>query len=178
MQEEKGKEWLHDKLELLDLEAARTIDARNARRTIRALEVIFTTGRRFSELRGRDDSPYHLITIGLSRPRPELYARIDARIEAMFEQGLLDEVRVLLAKGFPPDLPTMSAIGYRECIRVITGQYSIEEARVAMRRATRVFVRRQANWFKESDPEIRWFYAGEQGVTQSIEASIRDTIPK
>ena len=178
MQEEKGKEWLHDRLRSLDPEAARTIDARNARRTIRAVEVIFATGRKFSELRGRDNSPYRLVTIGLSRPRPELYARIDARIEAMFEQGLLDEVRDLLAKGFSPDLPTMSAIGYRDCIRVINGQYSIEEAGVAMRRATRVFVRRQANWFKESDPDIRWFYAGEQSVTQAIEAWIRNTIPK
>ena len=178
MKEARGKEWLYDKLKALDSEAAEKIDARNVRRTIRALEVILTTGRKFSELRGRGDSPYHLITIGLSRPRAELYARIDARIEAMFEQGLLDEVKRLLAKGFSPELPTMSAIGYRECVRVIEGQWSIEEAKVAMRRATRVFVRRQANWFKESDPNIRWFYAGEENVLQAIESFIRDAIRK
>ncbi len=157
MEEERGKEWLHERLRMLDPEAAEKIDARNFRRTIRALEVILTTGRKFSEQRGQGDSPYHLITIGLTRPRPELYARIDARIESMFENGLLDEVKGLLAKGYSADLPTMSAIGYRECVRVIEGQISAEQAKVEMRRATRVFVRRQANWFKESDPNIKWF---------------------
>jgi tRNA dimethylallyltransferase len=176
LKDERGREWLYDKLKSLDPEAAENIDARNVRRTIRALEVIFATGRRFSELRGKDDSPYHLITVGLSRPRSELYARIDARIEGMFEQGLLAEVEALLAKGFSPDLPTMSAIGYRECVRVIEGQCSMEEAKIAMRRATRVFVRRQANWFKESDPNIRWFYAGEENVTLMIESFIKAAI--
>ena len=163
-------------MKTLDPHAAENIDARNVRRTIRALEVILVTGRKFSELRRQGGSPYHLITIGLTRPRAELYDRIDARIEAMFEQGLLDEVRDLLAKGYSPELSTMSAIGYRECVRVIEGSWSIEEARAAMRRATRLFVRRQANWFKESDPDIRWFQAGEKGVTRAIESFIRDEL--
>ena len=157
MKEEKGIDWLHEKLKSLDPEAAEKIDARNFRRTIRALEVILTTGRKSSEQRGRGESPYHLITIGLTRPRPELYARIDERIESMFTRGLLDEVKSLLANGYSPDLPTMSAIGYRECVSVIEGQMSAEQAKVEMRRATRIFVRRQANWFKESDPSIKWF---------------------
>jgi tRNA dimethylallyltransferase len=178
VKEEKGKEWLHDRLKSLDPQAAENMDARNVRRTIRALEVILTTGRKFSELRGQSVSPYHLITIGLSRPRAELYARIDARIEAMFEHGLLDEVKGLLAKGYSPILPTMSAIGYRECVKVIEGFWSIEEAKAAMQHATRLFVRRQANWFKESDPGIRWFQAGEHGVINRIESLIREALPK
>src|SRR5581483_1230601 len=149
MKEERGKEWLYEKLKSLDPEAAEKIYARNVRRTIRALEVILATGRKFSEQRGQDDSPYHLVTIGLRRPRPELYARIDARIESMFANGLLDEVKGLLDKGYSPSLPTLSAIGYRECISVIEGKLSAEQAKVEMRRATRMFVRRQVNWFKE-----------------------------
>ena len=154
--EEHGIYWLHDKLKTLDPEAAEKIDARNYRRTIRALEVILTTGRKFSEQRGQGDSPYHLITVGLIRPRTELYERVDQRIEMMFANGFLEEVKGLLAKGYSPSLPTMSAIGYRECVRVIQGELTEEEARAEIRRATRVFVRRQANWFKETDPAIKW----------------------
>jgi tRNA dimethylallyltransferase len=176
MQKERGKEWLHEKLRTVDAEAAANIDARNVRRTIRALEVILTTGRKFSALQGKGDSSYQLITIGLSRPRAELYERIDARIEAMFRQGLLDEVKGLLVKGFSPESPAMSAIGYRECVKVIEKQWNVEDAKVAMRRATRAFVRRQANWFKESDPDIKWFYAGDPDVTQVIELFIRNML--
>jgi tRNA dimethylallyltransferase len=157
MKDERGIYWLHAALRRLDPVAAEKIDARNFRRTIRALEVIFTTGKRFSDQRGQSDSPYSLLTIGLKRPRAELYARVDARIDAMFANGFLDEVRELLAKGYSEELPTMSAIGYRECIRVIKGQLTVEQAKVEMRRATRVFVRRQANWFKETDESIKWF---------------------
>ena len=157
MQKAKGKEWLHERLAALDPAAAAKIDPHNLRRTIRALEVIFVTGQRFSEQRGRGELPYRLITIGLRRPRPELYARIDTRVKAMFTAGLLDEVKGLLEKGYSPDLPTLSAIGYRECVAVLQGTMSLDEAKVQIKRATRVFVRRQANWFKESDPAIHWF---------------------
>jgi len=173
MNEEHGKEWLHDRLKSLDPEAAEKIDARNVRRTIRALEVILTTGKKFSEQRGQSDSPYALLTIGLKRPRSELYARIDARIEAMFAAGLLDEVRALLTKGYSPELPSMSGIGYRECCQALIGQWTEEQAKVGMRRATRVFVRRQGNWFKESDPHIHWFEAGDESVVEKISRLIQ-----
>jgi tRNA dimethylallyltransferase len=167
--------WLYERLKYLDPLAAERIDPRNYRRTIRALEVIMTTGRRFSEQRGQSESPYHLITIGLTRPRPELYERVDQRIDAMFANGFLEEVKTLLAKGYSPSLPTMSAIGYRECIRVVKGELSEEQARAEIRRATRIFVRRQANWFKESDPNIKWFKVGE-GVVETIESYLRSVI--
>lgn len=173
MKEERGGIWLHARLARLDPDAAARIDARNVRRTIRALEVILTTGRGFSEQRERRASPYALLTIGLQRPRPELYARLDARIDSMFAAGLVQEVESLLAKGLSPDLPTMSAIGYREVVRVVKGQLSGEQAKVEMRRATRSFVRRQANWFKPSDPGIHWFDAGSPEVVSKIETLIK-----
>ena len=166
--EERGKEWLYDRLKAVDPEAAAVIDLRNVRRTIRALEVILATGHKFSAQRGQADSPYDLLTVGLKRPREELYARVDARIDAMFAAGLLDEVRALLAKGYSPELPSMSGIGYRECCQVLGGQMSEEQARVQMKRITRVFVRRQANWFKESDPNIHWFEAGDPKVLEKV----------
>jgi tRNA dimethylallyltransferase len=100
------------------------------------------------------------------------------RIESMFENGLLDEVKGLLAKGYSSDLPTMSAIGYRECVRVIEGRMSVEQAKVEMRRVTRMFVRRQSNWFKESDPNIHWFHAGEENMIENIVAFIRQAMPE
>jgi tRNA dimethylallyltransferase len=173
--ETNGIYWLYEKLRGLDPEAAEKIDPRNYRRTIRALEVIMTTGKKYSEQRGRSDSMYRLITIGLTRPRVELYERVDARIESMFANGFLDEVRSLLAKGYSPTLPTMSAIGYRECVQVLEGRITLEEAKQIIRRATRIFVRRQANWFKESDPDISWFRV-KDGVIDDIEKTIRQLV--
>ena len=175
MKEERGLYWLHDKLRGLDPDAAQKIDPRNYRRTIRALEVILTTGRRFSVQRGQSESPYQLITVGLTRPRPELYERVDQRIDAMFANGFLEEVKGLLAAGYSPSLPTLSAIGYRECIRVINGDLSEEQAKTEIRHATRVFVRRQANWFKEADPKIKWFRV-EEGIVKEIEAYLRGVL--
>jgi len=172
MKEERGLEWLHARLQSLDPEAAAKIDARNVRRTVRALEVILTTGKKFSDQRGQVDSPYHLMTIGLNRPRAELYQRVDERIDLMFANGFVDEVKGLLEKGYSPTLPSMSAIGYRECVSVIKGELTLEQAKVEMRRVTRIFVRRQANWFKESDPDIMWFKV-EDGIDKEIEKNIR-----
>jgi len=175
LKEERGVYWLHERLRHLDPFAAEKIDPRNYRRTIRALEVILTTGRRFSELRGQSESPYRLITIGLTRPRAELYERLDQRIDAMFANGFVNEVKSLLTKGYSPSLPTMSAIGYRESIRVANGEINEEMAKAEIRRATRVFVRRQANWFKETDPNIKWFRV-EEGIVDGIAAYIRNSL--
>jgi tRNA dimethylallyltransferase len=178
MGEERGREWLYAKLETLDPAAAKVIDLRNVRRTIRALEVILLTGRKFSDQRGQGKSAYHLISIGLLRSRIELYQRVDDRIDAMFARGFVDEVRGLLQRGYAPSLPALSAIGYRECVRVVQGEWTVEQAKAEIRRATRVFVRRQANWFKESDPQIRWFNPGIGNAAQKIEAHIRNSLEK
>ena len=177
MKEERGVLWLYEKLQALDPQAAEKIDPRNYRRTIRALEVILTTGTRFSELRGQVESPYHRLSVGLKRPRPELYERVDQRIDAMFAKGFLEEVKRLLDNGYSPSLPTLSAIGYRECIRVLQGELSEEQAKAEMRRLTRVFVRRQANWFKDSDPNIKWFRV-QEGAVDEIESYLRDAIER
>lgn len=163
---------LHARLAHLDPEAAHRIDPRNLRRTVRALEVILTTGKRFSEQSLRAPSPYRTFILGLSRPRPELYAIIDARIQAMLEAGLVEEVRSLLRRGYSPDLPTFSAIGYREIIDYLQGEISLDEAIVQMKRRTRIFVRRQANWFRPDDANIHWFEAGPRTLEET-EAVLR-----
>ncbi len=167
-----GQAGMHARLAVLDPQAAGQIDARNLRRTIRAFEVIFLTGRRFSDQRQRGCSPYRLLTLGLWRPRPELYARIDARIDAMIAAGLVQEVEGLLGRGFSAHLPSLSAIGYRQIIAYLQGEFSLAEAIVQTKRATRIFVRRQANWFKQDDPEIDWFLASDR-VVDEMERSVR-----
>jgi tRNA dimethylallyltransferase len=168
-----GKEGLHARLAALDPQAASRIDYRNLRRTIRALEVILTTGRPFSAQRVRGLSPYRCLLLGLTRPRQELYARIDARIDAMLENGLVEEVRSLLAQGYAPDSPAFSAIGYRQIIDYLQGEISLDEALVRIRRATRTYVRRQANWFKPDDPHIHWFEM-KPGILEELEETIRE----
>jgi len=159
-----GPDGLYDRLVVLDPEAAQRIDPRNLRRTIRALEVILKTGQKFSTQRSKGKSRYRLLQLGITRPRPELYARIDARIQAMLEEGFVEEVQGLLDAGYDPDLPSLSAIGYRQIIDYLQGEIDLDEAIVLMKRITRQFVRRQANWFKLDDPRTLWFQAGTDTV--------------
>ncbi len=168
-----GKGGLHARLARLDLEAARGIDPRNLRRTIRALEVILSTGRKFSEVRTKIESPFRVLQIGFTRPRAVLYQRIDNRIAAMLAAGWLEEVQRLMAKGYSPDLPSLSAIGYHQLIGHLSGQLSLEEAIVEIKHATRMFVRRQANWFKKYDPNIHWFDAGDEKTVVEIEKLVQ-----
>jgi tRNA dimethylallyltransferase len=157
--EEITPQGLHDRLRVLDDASAEQIDARNLRRTVRALEVIFTTGKRFSGQRGQQPVPYNTFTIGLFRPRHELYKRVDLRIQEMIDKGFEGEVQSLLDHGYSPDLSPLSAIGYSEMIDHLAGILSLAEAIELMKRRTRIFVRRQANWFKLSDPNIHWYDA-------------------
>ena len=150
---------LHHKLAILDPRAAQAIDPSNVRRTIRALEVIFSSGRRFSDQKKRGLMRYNPLLLGLTCSRAELYRRIDERISSMISSGFMNEVKSLLERGYAPDLPTMSAIGYREVLAYIMGKITLDEAISTMKHRTRVFVRRQANWFKLDDPRICWFQA-------------------
>ena len=154
-----GFDKLHEMLTAIDPQAAANIDYRNHRRTIRALEVILSTGKKFSDLREKEKTPYKTLILGLELPREVLYARIDQRIEDMIGQGLITEVQQLLNAGFGPTLETMRVIGYNEIIAHLRGEISLDEAIVLIKRNTRVYVRRQANWFKASDPNIHWLNA-------------------
>ena len=170
-----GPVALHQRLSSVDPQAAASIDPANVRRTIRALEVIFLTGRLFSAQRNRQPSSYHIMQIGIARPRPNLYQRVDARILQMIEAGFAAEVRSLLDQGYAPSLPTLSAIGYGEMAAYLQGKISLAEAIELMKRRTRVFVRRQANWFKPGDPAIHW-YSAEDNPAWNIILAIRSWI--
>jgi len=159
----------HNYLALLDPVAANFIDPTNSRRVIRALEVILQSGRKFSEQRKKGIPPYHFLILGLHRHRLQLYQRIDQRIDKMLENGFIEEVKGLLSQGYSPNLPSMSAIGYQQIISYLQGIITLDEAIQIIRRSTRNFVRRQANWFKFNDPSIHWFSLQDQDKTIIID---------
>jgi tRNA dimethylallyltransferase len=169
---EHGAEGLHRRLREVDPERAAALDPRNVRRVVRALEIYQLSGRPASQLQRSEPPPFRTMRLGLSLPRPELYRRIDERIRRMLRGGLVEEVRALLDRGLTLEHPVMSAIGYRQVAEYLQGRRSLAQAEADMRRLTRQFVRRQANWFKPGDPRLHWFVANDQ-VVQRMEAVVK-----
>ena len=155
--EAEGYEVLHNRLRELDPVAAERIDARNVRRVVRALEVCYRAGKPVSSLQNVSPPPYHILRIGLTTPRDQLYQLIDERVDRMLAAGLVEEVRSLVQRGYGYDLPAMSGLGYRQIGMYLRGEASLEEAVALIKRHTRRFVRQQANWFRADDPQIEWF---------------------
>jgi len=141
----------------IDKKAAEVIDFRNLRRIVRALEVILATGKKFSKLRRKEPISFQYKMIGLTCPRVELFQRINLRIEKMIVEGFIDEVRGLLNSGLSLLDSPMSAIGYLEISRYLLCEINLIEAITQILRRTKIFVRRQANWFKPGDTRINWF---------------------
>ena len=150
---------MHDQLARVDPRAAASIDLRNQRRVIRALEVHHQTGVPFSELRRRGTEPYHTLMLGLTLPKEALYRRIDERVERMVEAGWIEEVRRLLEQGITADHPSMSSVGYREIAEHLAGDLALEQAIQNIKSSTHRFARRQYSWFRLSDHRIRWLQA-------------------
>jgi tRNA dimethylallyltransferase len=140
----------------LDPEAARRLDPRNVRRVVRALEVMRRTGQLFSACQTRRPPDFPWLAIGLDLPSEELYRRIDDRVDAMIGEGFVEEVRGLLARGYRPDLPAMSGIGYRQVCQHLAGELSLEEAVARIKTETHRLARKQHNWFHRDDRRIHW----------------------
>ena len=172
-----GFDALHGRLARLDAEAAARIDYRNKRRTIRALEVIFASGKRFTDLRTKSSSPYQTLVLGLEWPREQLYQRIDARINAMLAQGFVEEVSALREVGRAAQLRGMGIIGYPEILDYLDNKITLDEAVTLIRRNTRIYVRRQANWFKPTDPTIHWVNAADPAVAEHMLDLIKSEFP-
>jgi tRNA dimethylallyltransferase len=151
-----GAQALHARLAGLDPRAAARIDYRNVRRVIRALEVSLVTGRPITELQAKAPPSWRACWLGVMRPRPALYARIDARVDRMIARGLVDEVRGLAEAGYGWNLPAMSGLGYRQIGQHLRGEIDLETAIALIKKGTRRFVQQQYNWFPLDDPAIRW----------------------
>lgn len=155
--EKHGNEHLHRVLYEVDPQAAEKIHANNVRRVIRALEVFHTTGKTFTQCNQQSvKAPvYDAVWFGLNMPREILYERINRRVDLMMEQGLLDEVKRVLAMGVNTQSTSMQAIGYKELVRYLNGDYTLSEAVELIKQESRRYAKRQLTWFKRN-PEIHW----------------------
>ncbi len=154
--EQQGVEAIVNWLKKLDPEAYKLVDLQNPRRVIRALEVIYASGKTFSGQRKKQPSNYRILQIGLHLPREVLYQRADERVDWMMTSGFVDEVKTLINRGFDMNLPSMSAIGYYELYAYLNGQMTLAEAIYKIKMRTHNFIRKQAAWFRSSDPAIQW----------------------
>ncbi len=151
-----GAAALHERLQGVDPAAAAQIIPDNGRRVVRALEVIALTGRPYSaSLPSLEYADPLTVQVGVDIDRPTLAARIDARVDAMFAGGLVEEVEALLARGLADGRTASRAIGYREVAGYLRGDRTLAEAIEQTKSATRRFARRQDGWFRK-DPRIVW----------------------
>ncbi|MAG36205.1 MAG: tRNA (adenosine(37)-N6)-dimethylallyltransferase MiaA [Dehalococcoidia bacterium] len=156
-------------LRRLDPVGADRVDLANPRRVIRALEVTKVSGRPFSSWQQRESPPFQTLWLGLTRPRAELYERINARVVGQIEAGFVDEVRGLVERGYDYDLPAMQAIGYREIGWYLQGRVSLDDAIASQQQATRRYARRQLTWFRP-DERIRWLPASTARTREFLDA--------
>lgn len=164
-----GVEALHDHLSTVDPDAARIIETRDPRRTVRALEVIELTGKPFAASQPPKDRParWNCQIIGLNAPADWLDPRLRQRVEIMFDQGLVEEVRALRKVGLTRDSTAGQAIGYSQVLDYLDGEINLTEAKEATYLGTRRYARRQRSWFKR-DPRVEWVDAWEPDVVDQI----------
>jgi len=163
---EEGSAALHHELAALDPESAGRIHSNDSQRIIRGLEIFYTSGIPWSKhlsAQNGEKKRYKVLKIGLTRPRKELYDRIDQRVRLMAQQGLLAEVKKLLEMGYDKKLKSMQSIGYRHMINYIDGRWNWDETLELLARDTRRYAKRQFTWFNK-DKDIRWFYVEEKDM--------------
>ena len=157
--EEEGLERLCEDLKRRDPEYYEIVDKQNPRRVVHALEICTMTGQTYTSFRRREkrERPFRIIKIGLNRPREELYARINQRVDQMMADGLLEEVKAMYPKR---SLNALNTVGYKELFDYLDGRWSLEEAVERIKGNTRRYARKQLTWYKKDD-QIRWFHPDE-----------------
>jgi tRNA dimethylallyltransferase len=163
--------WLHRVLVRLDPPSAARIHPGDVQKLVRAVEVLFATRRPLSSWFDEGREPlegFRVLKLGLDPPRAELYQRLDARCERMFAGGLIEEVRGILALGYPAQSKALESHGYRQAVQVIAGGMDLASAVSEACRNTRRYAKRQWTWFRR-DPEVRWLggLGDEPGLQES-----------
>lgn len=172
--EDKGNEYLHQKLQKIDEESSLKISPNDQKRVIRALEIYEVTGKTMSEYNKDFRKPiedYNLVMIGLNMDRARLYERINLRVDIMIEKGLVDEVKSILSKGYTRDLVSMQGIGYKEIIMYLENELTLEESIELIKKKSRNYAKRQLTWFRRDD-RIKWMdlddYSEKESLTKDI----------
>lgn len=154
--EEEGLEQLCKELKLLDPEYYNIVDLKNPKRVVHALEICYMTGQTYTSFRTRStkERPFHIIKVGLTRDREELYDRINRRVDIMMQDGLLEEVRSVYAY---KHLNSLNTVGYKEMFKYLDGEWDLDFAVEKIKQNSRIYSRKQMTWFKR-DTDIRWFH--------------------
>ena len=154
--EEEGLERLSAELKLLDPEYYAIVDLKNPKRVIHALEICYMTGKTYTSFRTRrvKERPFHIVKVGLTRDREELYRRINQRVDQMMADGLLEEARHV----YPyRSLNSLNTVGYKELFKYLVGERTLDFAVEKIKQNSRIYSRKQMTWFKR-DADIRWFH--------------------
>ena len=161
---DEGLEPLLEELKALDPEYYAIVDRQNPRRVVHGLEICLMTGKTYTSFRKREagerrkERPFRIVKIGLNRPREELYARINQRVDQMMQDGLLEEAKRLYPMR---QMNALNTVGYKELFDYLDGRWSLEEAVERIKGNTRRYARKQLTWYKK-DESIRWFHPDQE----------------
>lgn len=164
--EAEGLETLVSELRILDPAYYDRVDRKNTARVLHALEICYQTGHTFTSFRTGKKKlrPFNIIKVGLNRPRPELFDRINHRVSAMMDEGLLDEVQRVLPFR---NCNSLNTVGYKELFNYLDGEWELDFALDRMRKNTRVYAKKQLTWFKR-DESICWFHPEEHSICDRL----------
>ena len=176
-----GAHALHEKLKDIDLVSYETIHENNVKRVIRALEYYKQTNEPISkhnEEEKKKESPYNFAYFVLNDVRENLYSRIDKRVDIMMDAGLIDEIKALKKRGCTRDMVSMQGIGYKEMLKYLDADYTLEEAVVKVKQESRRFAKRQLTWFRR-EKDVIWidkdkYEYDESRILQFIEKTLID----
>lgn len=171
--EKEGLEPLLAELRVLDPQYYEIVDKRNHKRVVHALEICYMTGKTYTSFRTntQKNRPFQMVKFGLMREREQLFARINARVDKMMQEGLLDEVR----RVYPlRELNSLNTVGYKELFKVLDGEWELPMAVERMKKNTRVYAKKQMTWYKH-DADIHWLDAGKMNI-QEMMKTIDDEI--
>lgn len=160
--EEKGRDWLHNELLLVDPLTANRLHPNDVRRIIRALEVYHITRQPISKHythKHENNDEYSITLIGLTMERNKLYDRINQRVDIMMKKGLIDEVKWLIENGYSSQLNSMQGLGYKEVVEYLNGRRTLMESSYILKRDTRRFAKRQYTWFRRLT-HVNWIDVG------------------
>lgn len=169
--EKEGLDRLCAELKLLDPEYYSTVDLKNPKRVIHALEICYMTGKTYTSFRtgNKKQRPFDIIKIGLCRDREELYERINKRVDIMIKEGLVDEVKSVYEYR---NLNSLNTVGYKEIIQYLEGKCTFEFAIEKIKQNSRIYSRKQMTWFKR-DNDITWFHPDkEEEIMEFIESKL------
>ena len=169
--EKEGLDRLCAELKLLDPEYYSTVDLKNPKRVIHALEICYMTGKTYTSFRtgNKKQRPFDIIKIGLCRDREELYERINKRVDIMIKEGLVDEVKSVYEYR---NLNSLNTVGYKEIIQYLEGNCTLGFAIEKIKQNSRIYSRKQMTWFKR-DNDITWFHPDkEEEIMEFIESKL------